>query len=150
MLYDRPGGDIMPSEDEMAVRAAIDQWFVVLNAMLNGDPEPFAALYSHKDDIVCMGAEGSYRVGWEATFADWMAQAEKSTGGKVEGTDIRVAVGVDIATAAHFTKGTVRQPNGEMTETAVRETSVLRKEDGQWRLISHHADVIPSWAKVLA
>ena len=140
----------MPNEDEIAVRAAIDQWFVVLNAMLNGDPEPFAALYSHKDDVVYMGAEGSYRTGWEATFADWKAQAEKSTGGKAEGTDIHVAVDGGMATAAHLTKGTVRQPNGEMTETAVRETSVLRKEVGQWRIISHHADVIPSWAKALA
>jgi len=53
----------MPTEDEVAVRAAVNQWFVVLNAMLNGDPEPLAALYSHKDDVTYMSAEGTYRTG---------------------------------------------------------------------------------------
>ena len=94
----------MPTDEAKAVRAAVDQWFDVLNAMLNGDPKPFAALYSHKDDVIYMGAEGTYRTGWQATYADWTAQAEKSTGGKVEGADIRVVVKGDMATAAHYTK----------------------------------------------
>lgn len=90
----------MPDETK-AVRAAVDQWFVVLNAMLNGDPAPFAALYSHADDVTYMSAEGTYRTGWDATYADWKAQAEKSTGGTVEGVDIHVVVNGDMATAAH-------------------------------------------------
>jgi hypothetical protein len=65
-------------DDEQAVRAAVDQWFVALNAMLNGDPKPFAELYTHGEDVTYMGAEGTYRVGWEATYADWKAQADKS------------------------------------------------------------------------
>jgi len=52
-----------------------------------------------------------------------------------------------MATAAHYTKGTVKQPDGTMAETAVRETSVFRKEDGQWRMIGHHADGLPLWEK---
>jgi len=140
----------MPTEDDIAVRTAVDQWFAVLNAMLNGDPEPFAALYSHKEDVTYMGAEGTYRIGWEATYADWQAQAEQSTGGEVEGADIHVVVNGDLATAAHTTNGTVRQPNGETVRTAVRETSVFRKEDGQWRMIGHHADVVPALAKAFA
>jgi uncharacterized protein (TIGR02246 family) len=137
----------MPSDNEIPVRAAVDQWLAVLNAMLNGDPEPFAALYSHKDDVTYMGAEGTYRAGFEAAYADWRAQAEKSTGGEVEGADIHVVVSGDMATAAHITKGSVKQPNGEMAPTFLRETSVFRKEDGQWRMTGHHADVVPAWAK---
>jgi uncharacterized protein (TIGR02246 family) len=140
----------MPTEDEVAVRAAVDQWLVVLNAMLNGDPEPLAALYSHKDDVTYMGAEGTYRIGWGATYADWQAQAEKSSGGTVEGADIHVSVSGNMAAAAHITKGTVRQPNGEMAEASVRESSVFRKEDGRWRMIGHHADLVPAWAKAFA
>lgn len=137
----------MATEDEKAVRQAVEQWFVVLNAMLNGDPKPFADLYSHADDITYMGAEGTYRVGWAATYADWTAQAEKSTGGKAEGADIHVAIKGDMATAAHYTKGAVKQPNGEIAQTFLRETSVFRKEGGQWRMIGHHADAIPFWEK---
>jgi uncharacterized protein (TIGR02246 family) len=140
----------MPNDNEIQVRGAVDRWFAVLNAMLNGDPEPFSALYSHKDDVTYMGAEGTYRVGFEAAYADWRAQAEKSTGGAVEGVDIQLAVSGDMATAAHITKGSVKQPSGDVAQTFLRETSVFRKEDGQWRMIGHHADVIPAWAKTFA
>ena len=137
----------MPSDDEIAIRAAVSQWFDVLNAMLNGDAEPLAALYSHGDDVTYMGAEGTYRVGWSDTFADWKAQAEKSTGGTVEGRDIHVVVSGDMATATHYTIGNVRTSDSQEAETSVRETSVFRKEDGAWRMIGHHADTIPNWAK---
>jgi uncharacterized protein (TIGR02246 family) len=143
-----PGGARAGSdEDVKAVRAAVDQWFAALNAMLNGDPEPFAMLYSHADDVFYMGAEGTYRVGWEATYADWKAQAAKGIGGTAEGSDIHVVLNGDMAAAAHFTKGSVKQTDGQTVETNARETSVFRKEDGQWRMIGHHADVVPPWAK---
>jgi uncharacterized protein (TIGR02246 family) len=133
--------------EEMAVRNAVNQWFVVLNAMLNGDPAPFAELFSHADDVTYMGAEGTYRVGWQETYADWKAQAEKSAGGSVHGEDIHVVVNGDMASATHCTKGEVKDQKGRMGQTLVRETSVFRKEDGQWRMIGHHADVVPSWEK---
>lgn len=135
------------SEDEAAIRAAVDQWFDVLNAMLNGDPEPFATLYSHNDDVTYMGAEGSYRVGWSAAFADWKAQAEKRIGGSVEGRDVHVVVAGDMATAIHYTIGSVRNSKGEVAQTSVRETSVFRKEGGGWRMIGHHADPLPDLVK---
>jgi len=135
------------ADDEQDVRAVVDQWFVVLNAMLNGDPTPFVDIYSHADNVIYMGAEGTYRVGWDATYSDWVAQAEKSTGGKVRGEDIEIIVNGDMAIAAHLTVGSSREPDGVMTETRVRETSVLRKEGGSWKIIAHHADGLPYWEK---
>ena len=85
--------------DRQAVEAAVDQWFVALNAMLNGDPQPFAELYSHAEDVTYMGAEGTYRIGWEPTWADWQAQAAKSSGGKVAPADLHIVVVGDMATA---------------------------------------------------
>jgi len=131
--------------DEQAVRAAVDQWIVVLNAMLNGDPVPFAALYSHADDAMYMGAEGTYRIGWDAIYADWTAQAAASTGGTVEAINVHIVVVGDMAMAAHITTGPVRQPDGTESQNYVRETSVLRRENGQWLMIGHHADGIPYW-----
>ncbi len=136
-----------PTGDQHAVRQAVDQWFVVLNAMLNGDPKPFAELYSHADDVTYMGAEGTYRIGWQATYADWTAQAKKSSGGKVTGADIHIVVSGDMAAAQHYTKGDVRMPDGKIVNSVVRETSVFRKENGAWKMISHHADGLPDWEK---
>ena len=137
------------ADDKQAVRAAVDQWFVVLNAMLNGDPEPLADLYSHADDVTYMSAEGTYRIGWEAAYADWKTQAEKAKGGKVKGSDIHVVVNGDMAAAQHYTAGSVAGPDGTMKDSKLRETSVFRKENGQWKMISHHADDFRLWEEVV-
>ena len=135
------------SNDEAGVRSAVDQWIVVLNAMLNGDPKPLVGLYSHARDVTYMGAEGTYRIGWDATYADWSAQAEKSTGGQVDAADVHVVVSGDLAAVQHFSRGHVRQPDGQMNEAKVRESSVFRKENGTWKMIAHHADGVPYWEK---
>jgi uncharacterized protein (TIGR02246 family) len=132
-------------DEQQAVRAAVDQWFVALNAMLRGDPKPLARVYSHADDVTYLGAEGTFQIGWKATYDDWKAQAAMSIGGKAKGEDIRVVVHGNMATAVHFTQGTLRQPGGQTARVRVRETSVFRKENGRWRMIGHHADSIPYW-----
>ena len=52
-----------------------------------------------------------------------------------------------LATAAHHTVGNVRNSEGKMVQTNVRETSVFRKENGAWRMIGHHADALPDVVK---
>jgi len=141
--------EVSMADDTKAVRAAVDQWFVVLNAMLNGDPEPLAGLYSHADDITYMGAEGTFRTGWAATYADWKTQAGKAKGGKVEISEIRIVVAGDMAAAQHYTQGQVTGTDGKTQETKIRESSVFRKEDGQWKMIAHHADSFPLWEEVV-
>jgi len=135
--------------DARAVRAAVEQWFVVLNAMFAGDSEPFAALYSHADDVTYMGAEGTYRIGWAAVYSDWQTQAAKSLGGEVKGVEIHIVVAGVMATATHFTEGTVKTADGKVIDQKVRETSVFRKEDGVWKMIGHQADNYPVWVKIV-
>ncbi|MEM8629745.1 MAG: nuclear transport factor 2 family protein [Pseudomonadota bacterium] len=135
--------------DQKAVHEAVEQWFIALNAMLAGDPEPFSELYSHASDVTYMGAEGTYRMGWADTYADWKTQAERSLGGTVSGENIHVVVEGTLAMASHFTKGTVTAPDGKATDLLVRETSVFRKEHGTWKLIAHQADDHPIWASVI-
>lgn len=132
-----------------AVRDAVGQWFAALNAMFAGDPKPFAALYSHADDVTYMGAEGTYRIGWEAVYADWQTQAAKSLGGEVHGVEIHIVVEGDMATATHFTKGKITTADDKVIDQQVRETSVFRKEDGVWKMIGHQADNYPVWVKVV-
>ncbi|MEM9223700.1 MAG: DUF4440 domain-containing protein [Pseudomonadota bacterium] len=135
--------------DEAAIRAAVDGGIAALNAMFAGDPEPFPALYSHGDDVTYMGAEGTYRIGWEATYADWKEQAAKSLGGKVIAEKVHVIVSGDMATATHITKGTATTDDGRTVEQRVRETSVFRKENGAWKMIGHQADNYPVWVDVV-
>jgi uncharacterized protein (TIGR02246 family) len=141
--------EVSMADDIKAARVAVDQWFVVLNAMLNGDPEPFAGLYSHADDVTYMSAEGTYRTGWATAYADWKAQSQKAKGGKLEGSEIQIVVTGDLAAAQHYTQGPVTGADGKTTDTKIRESSVFRKEGGQWKMIAHHADSLPLWQKVV-
>jgi uncharacterized protein (TIGR02246 family) len=135
--------------DKAAVAAAVDQWFVVLNAMVAGDPQPFAALFSHADDVLYMSGEGTFRVGWEATWADWQDQAKKSLGGHVTGDDLHIIVSGDLATVGLVAHATVNAPDGKTEQLRVRQTHVFRKEDGAWKMIVHHADNIPVWTEIV-
>jgi uncharacterized protein (TIGR02246 family) len=137
------------ASDTEAVSRAVDQWFVALNAMVAGDPEPFAAIFSHADDVLYMSGEGTFRVGWQATWADWQEQAKKSLGGHVEGDDIHIIVSGNLATVALIARATVKAPNGTTRELRVRQTHVFRKEDGTWKMIVHHADNIPVWDEIV-
>ena len=137
------------SPDEQAVHDAVSQWFVVLNAMFDGDPKPFAELYSHADDVTYMGAEGTYRIGWATTYDDWKSQAEKSLGGHVHGEEVHVVVDGNMATATHLTEGTIKTADGKTIDQRVRETSVFRKENGAWKMIGHQADDYPVWIEVV-
>jgi uncharacterized protein (TIGR02246 family) len=142
-------GSARAEDDAAQVRAAVDQWFVALNAMVAGDPVPFAALFSHADDVLYMSGEGTFRVGWDATWADWQEQAKKSLGGHVVGDDIHVIVVGDLATVGLVAHATVNAPDGKTREIRVRQTHVFRKEDGEWKMIVHHADNIPVWTEIV-
>ena len=138
----------MSTDDEAAVQAANKAWYIALNAMLNGDPAPFAGVYSHAEDVSYMSAEGGLRVGWDATWSDWQAQAGLSQGGHVEEIDNHTIVNGDMAVVQTVEKGVVNNREGVGVELVARETSVFRREDGNWKMVAHHADLLPNWIEV--
>jgi uncharacterized protein (TIGR02246 family) len=131
------------------VRAAVDQWFAALNSMVAGNPEPFAQIYSHADDVLYLSGEGTYRVGYAAAFADWKEQAAKSRGGHVRGEDVRIVVSGDLAAVANIAHATVTGPDGREKQLRVRHSHVFRRENGAWKMIMHHADDIPVWEAIV-
>lgn len=139
----------MMSEDEKAVRAAVDRWFAALNAMLAGDPEPFATVFSRSAELLYMSGEGTYRVGFDAAFADWRQQAAKSLGGRAEPEDVRVVVSGDMAAVGLVSRATVETGGGSTKEIRFRHSNVFRREGGEWMLLLHHADNSAVWASVI-
>ena len=137
------------TEDEIAVRAAIDQWFTALNAMIAGDPGPVAAIFSRSDDLIYMSGEGTSAIGFDSAMSDWRAQAEKSLGGHATPSDIRVVMSGDMAAVGLVSHATVRTPDGGTREIEFRHSNVFRKEGDAWKMILHHADNSPVWASVV-
>jgi ketosteroid isomerase-like protein len=139
----------MSDRDEQAVVEATHGFYAALSAMLTGNPSPLAEVYSHAADVTYMPAEGGLLVGWDQVFADWSRQAKASRGGTAEADEVRAVVGEDMACSVAMTSGTVTGMDGVTRQVQLRESSVFRKEDDDWKMIAHHADAIQAWGEVV-
>lgn len=128
--------------DEAAVRAAAAQFYTALNAMFAGDLAPMVGVWSHAGDVTYMGPGGGLRVGWSQVLADWQAQADLKLGGEVEARDLQVAVGSDLAVTSGYEVGR-NVVDGKVQTVTIRATNVFRLEDGRWKMIGHHTDLLP-------
>ena len=121
---------------------AVAQFYVALNALFTGDMGPMERLWSHADDVTYMGPEGGFQVGWADVRARWESQAAQKLGGRVEPTDVHVTSTDTLAVAHNWEKGKNEGPDGP-EDVSIRATSVFRKEDGVWKMIGHHTDLLP-------
>ncbi len=62
---------------------------------------------------------------------------------------MRAVVGEDMACSVTLTSGTVTGMDRVTRQVQLRESSVFRKEGGDWKMITHHADAIRAWGEVV-
>jgi ketosteroid isomerase-like protein len=130
-------------DDYKAVRAAAEQFYFALNAMFTGDLVPMQKVWSHADDVTYMGPAGGFRVGWAEVLADWEAQAAMKLGGEVKPEGMRITAGRDLAVVSNYETGENAGPGGKSRKVEIRATNLFRKEDGKWKMIGHHTDMLP-------
>jgi len=53
------------------VRSASKSFYAALNAVLNGDEQPIARIWSHGADVTTMHPIGGRQVGWAAVSGVW-------------------------------------------------------------------------------
>jgi len=138
---------VASDNEEQAVRLALDGFYASLNSMLQGDPLPAKAVWSHSEDIAYMGADGGYQVGWTAMYADWEKQAMVNIDGEVVHSDVVVNVGKEIAVTHQLVRSADVEADSIDKDAFLRASSVFRKEDTKWKMIGHHVDVIPALKK---
>ena len=129
--------------DEKAVGNAAAQFYAALNEMFTGELGPMTKVWSHADDVTYMGPGGGFQVGWNDVLKNWEAQAAMKLGGKVEPADMRITVGADLAIVSNYEKGENTNAKGEPQKVSIRATNLFRKENGAWKMIGHHTDLLP-------
>jgi Ketosteroid isomerase homolog len=67
-------------------------------------------------------------------------------GGSIKPAQVKITAGRDLATVSNMEVGS-NVIGGKKTIVSLRATSVYRKENGQWKMIGHHTDLIPRMAK---
>lgn len=132
-----------PVDDVQAVEQATAQFYKSLNALFTGDVFPMTQIWSHADDVTYMGPAGGFQIGWEQVRASWEAQAALKLGGKVESHEVRVTVGGDLAFVHCQELGNNLDAQGQPLQVSIRATNLFRKENGEWKMIGHHTDLLP-------
>ena len=131
------------------VRAASDQFYSALDAMVNGDASSMAAIWSHDDDVTTMHPIGGREAGWEAVNGSFAGVASASADGTVTRSDQVIRVVGDCAYEL-CTESALWTFAGEPISLEHRATNVYRKENGEWKVVHHHADLNAEFAEQVA
>ncbi len=129
--------------DTEAVSKATQQFYSALNVLFTGSSVPMEDAWSHAADITYMGPAGGLRSGWSQIQAEWKVQASLKLGGKVEPKDLHMTVGRDLAIVSNYEVGENVGPDGQSQKVEIRATNLFRKEQGKWKMIGHHTDLLP-------
>jgi len=129
--------------DEKAVKQVVSQFYVALNEMFKGNIEPMKEVWSHADDVTYMSPTGGIKIGWQQVLTDWQAQAAMKLGGTVKPENMTITVGNNLAFTTNYEKGSNVDSEGKPIEVSIRATNTFRKEDGKWKMIGHHTDLLP-------
>jgi ketosteroid isomerase-like protein len=128
--------------ENKSVSEANAQFYSALNTMFKGDAKQMEQVWSHADDVTYMGPMGGMQVGWSQVLPIWREQAAARLGGEVQPKKIRIHAGREVAVVCCYEMGQ-NIVDGKLQKVSIRATNVFRKEQGQWKMIGHHTDLLP-------
>jgi ketosteroid isomerase-like protein len=132
-------GGIAPDLDEFVAR-----YHRALDGFFRGDPEPAKQLYSQREDATLANPFGPVAIGWHHV-AETMerAAAHYRDGGATGFETLAKYVTPDLAYLVEVERFEALVGGAdEIASGALRVTSILRPEDGSWRIVHRHADPI--------
>jgi ketosteroid isomerase-like protein len=139
--------DTTTENDKRGVAQASAEFYTALNALFNGQVEPMIAAWSHADDVTYMGPAGGMQSGWNQVLANWQAQADKKLGGTIRPENLQITVGDNLAVVNCDEVGD-NELEGKPVNVNIRATTIFRKENGAWKVIGHHTDLLPFLEKL--
>ena len=122
----------------------VDQYHRALDEFFRGDPEPAKMLYSHRQDASLANPFGPVAIGWEQVEETLERAASNYRDGGATGFEtLAMCVTPDLAYIVEVKRFKARVgAKEEIASGALRVTSILRSEDGAWRIVHRHADPI--------
>jgi ketosteroid isomerase-like protein len=117
-----------------------------LDEFFRGNSEPAKRLYSHRDDVSLANPFGPVATGWPQV-QDTMerAAANYEDGGATGFDTIVLHVGGELSYTVEVEHFQAKVGGAdEIASGALRVTSILRQEGGEWRIVHRHADPITS------
>lgn len=111
---------------------------------VKGNPEPAKELFSHKEDVTVANPFGPPVRGWEQAATTMERAASLYRDGEVVGFEaIAKTATADLAYIVELERYMAKiGGSDEVSQVALRVTSILRPEDGAWKIVHRHADAI--------
>jgi len=126
-----------------ALEAAIAQSHVALDAILNGDPSLYLALFADSEDITLGNPFGPFGEGRDAVAATLANAASKYQRGAARVERVALYADENSATLVEIEHDRAQLTGREdFSEFSVRVTSLYRRYGSGWRLVHRHADPI--------
>jgi ketosteroid isomerase-like protein len=122
----------------------IDSYHQALDEFFRGNPEPAKALYSHREDSSLANPFGPVAIGRQQVEETMQRAASNYRDGRAAGFDtLATCVTRELAYLVEVERFEARVGGQEeMASGALRVTTVLRPEEGTWRIVHRHADPI--------
>jgi ketosteroid isomerase-like protein len=124
------------------IEALVARMKAVDDALHSGDAGPRKALWSTREPVTVFGA-GMSATGLAETGAtfDWVAS--RFTGpGSAEWEILSAGVSGDLAYVVAIEHTTASIGGAPAESYSLRATTILRREDGEWRAFHRHADPV--------
>ena len=125
---------------EKEIRAATVLFYDAFNTALKGNLDPMSAVWSHRPDVTDLDADGGRATGWNEVRADFQNMVRLYPGGHIAPQEMLIVADGDMGFSVVTETGQLRSADGPMVSFSQRATNIFRLEDGQWKLIHHHAD----------
>lgn len=134
---------IDPITNAQQLEAAIAQSHRALEAILNGDPTPYLALFADREDITLGNPFGPFGKGRAAIAANLANAAAKYQRGTARVERVALYGDANIVCLVEIEHDRAQLAGrDDYSEFSVRVTSIYERIEGQWKLVHRHADPI--------
>jgi ketosteroid isomerase-like protein len=122
----------------------IERSHLALGEIVNGNPEPLKEMYSHRQDVSLANPFGPPVRGWDEAARTMERAASNYRDGEIIGFEnVAKFVTSDLACIVEVERYRAKVGGSEdITPVTLRVTSILRPEDGTWKIVHRHADPI--------
>jgi ketosteroid isomerase-like protein len=132
----------MSAVDE--VDELIEQFHLASDEFLKGNPEPVNKLWSRREDVTLANPFGPPVRGWDEVAKVTEHAASQVRDGELVSVEIVAKhVTAELAYVVEIERPKAKIGGSEdITPFALRVTMIFRPEDGGWKIVHRHADLI--------
>jgi ketosteroid isomerase-like protein len=137
------GGDIQVNAfDDLDL--VVEQHHLALDEFVKGNPEPLKEMFSHRDDVSLANPFGPVTRGWKQVAETMERAASLYRDGEATGFEnVARYLTNELACIVEVERFKAKVAGREeVAPMALRTTTILRREDGTWKVVHRHADPI--------